>query len=109
MSADIEMLAEILVFVAKPASGKGRLKADIQYDVNLKAELEVAYLHQKVDRIYEAMQAKFSKLDRKDRDWGKANIDKLRACVCFTLVIIRRITRSGDLSPWNPGRTGTRA
>jgi uncharacterized membrane protein len=39
--------------------------------VNLKAELEIAQLHQKVDRIYQALQANFKNLARKDKDWGR--------------------------------------
>ncbi len=30
---------------------KDRVRADIEYDVNLKAELEVAHLHEKIDRL----------------------------------------------------------
>ena len=63
--------APVIMMSQNRQAAKDRLKADIQYDVNLKAELEVAHLHQKVDRIYEAVQANFSKLDRKDRDWGR--------------------------------------
>jgi uncharacterized membrane protein len=63
--------APVIMMSQNRQAAKDRLKADIQYDVNLKAELEVAHLHQKVDRIYEAVQANFSKLDRKERDWGR--------------------------------------
>ena len=28
-----------------------RIHADIEYDINLKAELEIAHLHEKVDRL----------------------------------------------------------
>ena len=41
-----------------------RLKADLDYEINLKAELEVAQLQSKVDRIYEEMQAHFDRLHR---------------------------------------------
>jgi uncharacterized membrane protein len=30
---------------------KDRIRSDVEYDVNLKAELEVAHLHEKVDRL----------------------------------------------------------
>jgi uncharacterized membrane protein len=46
---------------------KDRLKADLDYEVNLKAELEVAQLHHKVERIHEALQAHISKLDREKK------------------------------------------
>jgi CRP/FNR family cyclic AMP-dependent transcriptional regulator len=44
---------------------KDKVRADIEYDVNIKAELEIAHLHEKTDRIYENMMARFEKLDRR--------------------------------------------
>lgn len=32
---------------------KDRVRSDIEYEVNIKAELEIAHLHEKTDRIYE--------------------------------------------------------
>ena len=43
---------------------KDRVRSDIEYEVNVKAELEVAHLHVKTDRIYEKMIERFSKLER---------------------------------------------
>jgi len=43
---------------------KDRVRSDIEYEVNVKAELEVAHLHEKTDRIYEAMLERFSKLEK---------------------------------------------
>ncbi len=40
-------------------AAKDKIRADIEYDVNIKAELEVAHLHEKVDHIHEQMTAKF--------------------------------------------------
>ncbi|MDQ1728568.1 MAG: hypothetical protein QOD33_693, partial [Pyrinomonadaceae bacterium] len=37
---------------------------DIEYEVNIKAELEVAHLHEKTDRLYENMMARFEKIER---------------------------------------------
>jgi len=31
---------------------KDRIRSDIEYEVNLKAELEVAHLHEKMDRLH---------------------------------------------------------
>ena len=44
---------------------KDRVRADIEYEVNIKAELEIAHLHEKTDRIYENMMARFEKLERR--------------------------------------------
>jgi len=43
---------------------KDRVRADIEYEVNVKAELEVTHLHEKTDRIYESMMARFAKLEK---------------------------------------------
>jgi uncharacterized membrane protein len=43
---------------------KDKVRADIEYEVNIKAELEIAHLHEKTDRIYENMMARFEKIDK---------------------------------------------
>src|SRR5438270_7637262 len=54
--------APVIMMSQNRQSAKDRLKSDMDYEVNLKAELEVAQLHSKVDRIYEEMQANFARL-----------------------------------------------
>ena len=43
---------------------KDRVRSDIEYDVNIKAELEVAHLHEKTDRLYAEMLERFIQLER---------------------------------------------
>lgn len=43
---------------------KDRVRSDIEYEVNIKAELEIAHLHEKTDRLYEAIMARFSNLEK---------------------------------------------
>ena len=43
---------------------KDHVRSDIEYEINIKAELEVAHLHEKTDRIYEAMLERFTKLEK---------------------------------------------
>lgn len=43
---------------------KDRVRSDIEYEVNIKAELEIAHLHEKTDRMYENMMARFEKLEK---------------------------------------------
>jgi CRP/FNR family cyclic AMP-dependent transcriptional regulator len=43
---------------------KDRVRSDIEYEVNIKAELEIAHLHEKTDRIYENMMARFSSVEK---------------------------------------------
>lgn len=43
---------------------KDRIRSDIEYEVNLKAELEIAHLHEKVDRMMEDQTARLERLER---------------------------------------------
>jgi uncharacterized membrane protein len=43
---------------------KDKVRADIEYDVNIKAEMEIAHLHEKTDRMYENMLDRFAKLEK---------------------------------------------
>jgi CRP/FNR family cyclic AMP-dependent transcriptional regulator len=43
---------------------RDRVRNDIEYDVNLKAELEVAQLHEKVDQLYEQVSRRLANLER---------------------------------------------
>ena len=45
-------------------AAKDKIRSDIEYEVNIKAELEVAHLHEKVDRIYEQMLQRFAVLEK---------------------------------------------
>jgi uncharacterized membrane protein len=45
-------------------AAKDKVRADIEYEVNIRAELEVAHLHEKLDRFYEDTLARFSRLER---------------------------------------------
>jgi CRP/FNR family cyclic AMP-dependent transcriptional regulator len=51
---------------------KDRVRSDIEYDVNIKAELEIAHLHEKTDRINESMLDRFAKLERLMTSHGRA-------------------------------------
>ena len=44
---------------------KDRVRADIEYEVNIKAELEIAHLHEKTDRIYTEMLEHFIDLGKR--------------------------------------------
>lgn len=43
---------------------KDRVRSDIEYEVNIKAELEVAHLHEKTDRIYTDMLEHFIRVEK---------------------------------------------
>jgi CRP/FNR family cyclic AMP-dependent transcriptional regulator len=46
-------------------AAKDKIRADIEYDVNIKAELEVAHLHEKVDHIHEELLERFAEFDKR--------------------------------------------
>lgn len=43
---------------------KDRVRSDIEYEVNVKAELEIAHLHEKTDQIHTQMLERFVKLEK---------------------------------------------
>jgi CRP/FNR family transcriptional regulator, cyclic AMP receptor protein len=43
---------------------KDKVRGDIEYDVNIKAEMEVAHLHEKADHIHEEMLRRFTHLEK---------------------------------------------
>jgi uncharacterized membrane protein len=47
---------------------RDRVRNDIEYDINMKAELEVAELHKKLDYVGEQILARLERLERADRD-----------------------------------------
>ena len=49
---------------SKPQAQKDRVRSNIEYEVNVKAEMEVAFLHEKTDRLYEKMQEQFSRVEK---------------------------------------------
>jgi len=44
---------------------KDRVRSDIEYEVNIKAELEVAHLHEKTDRIHAEMLEHFIRIEKR--------------------------------------------
>jgi uncharacterized membrane protein len=53
--------APIIMMSQNRQATKDRLQADLDYRINLKAELEVAHLHKKIDRIWEELQAQLAR------------------------------------------------
>jgi uncharacterized membrane protein len=59
--------APVIMMSQNRQVAKDRLKSDLDYKVNLKAEMEVAHLHRKVDHIYERIEDHFARLERNNR------------------------------------------
>ncbi len=45
-------------------AAKDKVRADVEYEVNVQAELEVAHLHEKTDHIHEQMLERFAHLEK---------------------------------------------
>ena len=43
---------------------RDRVRNDIEYEVNVKAELEIAHLHEKVDRLSADVAARLARLEK---------------------------------------------
>ncbi len=70
LAALAALQAPVIMMSQNRQATKDRLKADLDYQINLKAELEVAQLHGKIDRIYEQMQAAFSRMEKDKKPNG---------------------------------------
>jgi CRP/FNR family transcriptional regulator, cyclic AMP receptor protein len=53
--------APVIMMSQNRQSSKDRLKSDLDYEVNLKAELEVAQLNRKIDHIYERLEERWAR------------------------------------------------
>jgi CRP/FNR family cyclic AMP-dependent transcriptional regulator len=62
--------APVIMMSQNRQATKDRLKADLDYQVNLKAELEIAQLHNKLDHIYEQTQANFARMEKTSKPNG---------------------------------------
>ncbi len=67
LSTVAALQAPVIMMSQNRQSSKDRLKSDLDYEVNLKAELEVAQLHNKIDRVYEAIQEHWAQRTKEKR------------------------------------------
>lgn len=64
VSLEAIFLACFVLISQNRQAEKDKVRSDIEYEVNIKAELEVAHLHEKTDRLYENMMAGFAKVEK---------------------------------------------
>ena len=67
VSLEAIVLSVFVLLSQNRQAAKERIRADIEYDVNLKAELEVAHLHVKFDRLQEELLARLDLIERGQR------------------------------------------
>lgn len=64
MSIEAIFLSCFVLISQNRQAEKDRVRADIEYEVNIKAELEIAHLHEKADRIHTEMLERFIWLEK---------------------------------------------
>ena len=64
VSLEAIVLSVFVLLSQNRQAAKERVRSDIEYEVNLKAELEVAHLHEKVDRLQADTSARLARIER---------------------------------------------
>lgn len=64
VSLEAIVLSVLVLLSQSRQSAKEHIRADIEYGVNVKAELEVAHLHEKVDILMESTAARLDRLEK---------------------------------------------
>lgn len=64
VSLEAIILSVFVLLSQNRQAAKDRVRADIEYDVNLKAELEVAHLHEKLDHLHAEVNRRLETLER---------------------------------------------
>ena len=64
VSLEAIFLSCFVLISANRQAEKDKVRADIEYDVKIKAEMEVAYLHDKADHLHEEMLRRFNHLEK---------------------------------------------
>lgn len=64
VSLEAIFLSTFVLISANRQAEKDKVRADIEYDVNIKAEMEVANLHDKADHLHEEMLRRFNQLEK---------------------------------------------
>lgn len=63
VSLEAIFLSTFVLLAANRQAEKDRVRADVEYDVNLKAELEIAHLHVKMDELRSDLLHRLARLD----------------------------------------------
>jgi CRP/FNR family transcriptional regulator, cyclic AMP receptor protein len=64
VSLEAIVLSVLVLLSQNRQAAKDHIHSDIEYEVNLKAELEVAHLHDKVDRLGEGIASRLARLEK---------------------------------------------
>jgi len=64
VSLEAIILSIFVLLSQNRQAAKDRVRSDIEYDVNLKAELEIAHLHEKLDHVHAEVLARLANIER---------------------------------------------
>jgi CRP/FNR family cyclic AMP-dependent transcriptional regulator len=64
VSLEAIFLACFVLISQNRQAAKDKVRADVEYEVNVRAELEITHLHEKTDHIHEQMLERFAHLER---------------------------------------------
>lgn len=67
VSLEAIFLSVIVLLSQNRQSAKDRIRADVDYEVNLKAELEVSHLHEKIDQLHAVLLSRLHQIEARLR------------------------------------------
>lgn len=70
VSLEAIILSTLLLYSQNRQAARDRVRADIEYDVNLKAELQIQHLHEKVDQIHSEIMNRLERIDPRRKHVG---------------------------------------
>ncbi len=73
VSLEAIFLSVFVLLSQNRQAAKDRVRSDIEYDVNLKAELEIGHLHEKMDRLTTEVLTRLEKLQKQTPDTAKSD------------------------------------
>ncbi len=65
--------APVIMMSQNRQAAKDRIKSDLDFEVNRKAELEVADLHRKLDRMYDRVQERWGEQEKRRKEQDKTD------------------------------------
>jgi len=76
VSLEAIILSTLLLFSSNRQGARDRVRSDIEYDVNLKAELQIQHLHEKVDTLYTQVLSRLEAIDPNHRPPDRGQADR---------------------------------
>jgi uncharacterized membrane protein len=64
VSLEAIFLSCVVLISQNRQAEKDHIRSDVEYDVNIKAEMEIAHLHEKADQIYEQMVSRLAGIEK---------------------------------------------